>query len=232
MELTSYFEKQNKIALEFKDYHPEVWEISNGAYLVSKTVISEVATSNYSFEPHEFQVFLFWQTTLDYQIESLNLIIRKHIDIGLGCLRLASELVRNSARLLELPELLSLIQKPQDSITEKEMRRSFKFKTSDPNEKYLYELYKLTSTYGIHGHNTSDLSRTPSYYKGDKVMLTIKDREVLKIIILWLSSFFPIQNVFNFYFGQKIHLNSSKYYYDYLNVFNNALPKLKKDLGQ
>lgn len=230
MELSNFFNRQSEIVFQFKDNYPDIWEMLNGAYLVSNTVISEISSLNVTFKDHELQVFLYWHMTLDYQIESLSMIIRKQIDAGLGCLRLASELTRNSARLLEQPELLSVLRGATGSDHETMVRRSFKFKVADPEEKLLFDLYKMTSKYGIHGHNTGDILRTPVFNKGEKVQVTIKDEEILKMLSLWMTAFFPIQNIFVNYFGSKFSVKSVQYYLDYITAFNSAMSDFKKNI--
>ncbi len=223
MDLLSSIRQDHEAILEFKNKHHDLWIMIDSALNVSHLVADEIITKNLSFPDHEIYVFQFWMTTWDYQRQSLLLIINKQFDIGFGCLRMASELTRNSLRILESPLLLQLLLDNKRSKTENPKRDAFKFDQTNSEEKYLYSLYKLCSSYGIHGHMTSDISRRPVMFTQEHVLLKITETSVLQILEIWLESFFPLQNQYVYYFGERYKPATGKTYAELFEAYNKQL---------
>jgi len=223
MDLLSSINRDYDLVLEFKNKHVDLWTMVASAFSVTHSVADEIVINNTSFPNHEIYVLQFWKTSLDYLKQSFISIITKQFDMGLGCLRLATELTRNSLRILEGPQLLELLLQNKTRIVERQIRDAFKFDKTKKEEQYLYDLYKLCSSYGIHGHMTSDIHRTATLFTESHMLLKIPETSVLKILEIWLKSFFPIQNQFVYYFGEKYKPTTGKKYAELHDAYGDAV---------
>ncbi|MBK9391743.1 MAG: hypothetical protein IPN68_16710 [Bacteroidetes bacterium] len=230
MDLLSSVNQDHKAILEFKKKYHDLWVMIDSALSVSHQLVDEIVTNHASFPNHEFQVLQFWRTTLDYQRQSFVLIVTKQFDLGLGCLRLASELTRNSLRVLENPQLLQVLLDKKTRKDEKQIRDAFKFDETKSEEQFLYSLYKLCSSYGIHGHMTSDIARTPTLFTQKHVLLTVSETSVLQILEIWLKSFFPLQNQYVYYFGQQYEPATGKSYAELHDLYSDRVITFSQNL--
>src|SRR5690606_2088557 len=139
MNFSNSIDHASKALLDFKRRQTDLWELFEAGFSAVDLIPSELFGSNKRFPDHEFQVLLFWQTCIEYQRESLLLILKGQFDLGLGCLRLAAELTRNSIRILEKPELLDLLREREKPGVKDKLRKALKFYENRPEEKFLYD---------------------------------------------------------------------------------------------
>jgi hypothetical protein len=91
----------------------------------------------------------------DYHRESALLCIRKRPNVALALTRMACELARDTLIIAQNKETESIWINRE---TEKEnYRRMFRFNESSGPEKALRNLYKITSQFGVHGHQSISL---------------------------------------------------------------------------
>ncbi|MBI5612911.1 MAG: hypothetical protein HY942_07590 [Gammaproteobacteria bacterium] len=196
-ELDSLLER--KLA-NFRDFQKEqegVWDTVNGAYLVSRGLVSAVAKDGVLPAGGSHRLTM-WQTVLNYQMESFFLLIDRRLDEGLALLRMAAELARDVGRISDDATLVDTwLNRVNGKAQKNAYRDAFRFSDSDRIEVYVHKLYDLASTFGIHGHTLTSSSLQPNRLSPDgKVFaLGVPDVEVYRTIEIWLAAFFPLQEL-------------------------------------
>jgi hypothetical protein len=87
-----------------------------------------------------------------YHIESCLLSMRAHPNTAMALTRMACELSRDILRMSESHDAEMLWCASRKSRNDKAYKKVFRFKTDDPSENALYNLYDITSDWGVHGH--------------------------------------------------------------------------------
>jgi len=196
-ELDSLLERKLANFREFQKGQTGVWGTVNGAYLVSRGLVTAVVKEG-ALSAVGAHRLMMWQTVLDYQMESFFLLIDRRLDEGLGLLRMAAELARDLARISVNATLLDTwLNRASGKTYKKAYRDAFRFSDSDRIEVYVHKLYDLASTCGIHGHTlaASTLQPIRRSADGQVVALDVPDLEVYRTLEIWLAAFFPFQEL-------------------------------------
>lgn len=90
------------------------------------------------------------QQVHEYHREAALLCMRGRANTGLALTRMACELSRDILRFARSDDLANRWKSLKAGSPE--YRRFFKFKEDSPAEKGLFDIYKIASAYGIHGH--------------------------------------------------------------------------------
>ena len=196
-ELDSLLENKIGQLREFRQKQEGVWLIVSGAYLVSRNLIIAL-TKDDLLSPISAHRVMMWQTINSYLIESFFLLIDRRLDEGHALLRMAAEHTRDLVRIGDDQTKLEIWENHKRGKKEKQLYRDlFKFNGSDGLEKHIYGLYNLTTNYGVHGHQTTNFSSEPRSASPDVkfISLAVSDLGVYRSLIVWLTSFFPIQQL-------------------------------------
>ena len=196
-ELDLLLEKKVEQLREFRQKQEGVWLIVSGAHLVSRNLIVALTKDNH-LSPISAHRLMMWQTIDGYLIESFFLLIDRRLDEAHALLRMAAEHTRDLIRIGDDQTKLEIWEKHKHGKKEKQLYRDvFKFNKSDKLEKHIYNLYNLTTNYGVHGHQTANSSSEPLSASPDGriISLTVSDLGVYQCLIIWLTSFFPIQQL-------------------------------------
>jgi hypothetical protein len=137
-----------------------------------------------------------WQTVLDYQMQSIVLILQHKLDSGLALLRMAAELSRDV-------HVIGKDDARMDLWVEKEKRKReyqnvFKFDTSLPPGQMVYNIYKLCSAFGVHGHISNHMFSELVGQGGNDGQLAFTDVSeigILDSVETWLMGFVPMHHL-------------------------------------
>ena len=196
-ELDSLLEQKIKQLREFRQKQEGVWVIVSGAYLVSRSLIVALAKDDL-LSPISAHRLMMWQTINGYLMESFFLLIDRRLDEGYALLRMAAEHTRDLVRIGDDQTKLEIWEKHKHGKKEKRLYQElFKFDESDKFEKHIYNLYNLATNYGVHGHQTTNLSSElhSTSPDGKIISLAVSDLGVYQSLIIWLTSFFPLQQL-------------------------------------
>ena len=184
-------ERKSTIENFLSDY-PQLLEIVEGNLFVGKGYVSAVSQSAHHKIPT--QLLLMIQRQHGYYENSAILLLQGQLDEALALLRMAAELSRD---LLVLSKNVTLI--PLWLNREKEYskyRKKFKFDNRHAPNSYAQKLYKLTSKFGVHGHNTtlchSDTFSHVSINNEKFVELSISNNGIASSLTIWFAAFFAI----------------------------------------
>jgi hypothetical protein len=111
---------------------------------------------------------------------------------------MAAEHTRDLIRIGDDQTKLEIWEKHKDGKKQKQLYRDvFKFNKSDKLEEHIYNLYNVATNHGVHGHQTarsfSEMLRASP--DGRITSLTVSDLGVYQCLLVWLTSFFPIQQL-------------------------------------
>ena len=196
-ELDLLLEKKVEQLREFRQKQEGVWLIVSGAHLVSRNLIVAL-TKDGRLPLISTHRLMMWQTINAYLMESFFPLIDRRLDEGYALLRMAAEHTRDLIRIGDDQTKLEIWEKHKDGKKEKQLYRdAFKFNKSDKLEEHIYNLYNLTTDHGVHGHQTassfSEMLRVSP--DGKIISLTVSDLGVYQGLLVWLKSFFPLQQL-------------------------------------
>jgi hypothetical protein len=139
----------------FREKQEGVWSLVDGVLLAARALAIDVGKQHTSARFVTHRVMM-WQTMIQYQTEAFLLIVDGRLDEGLGLLRMAAELARDSSRMGNDEAKLTLwLDRSTRPEARKPYRKTFRFSDTDPIERYVRQLYRLASESGIHGHATA-----------------------------------------------------------------------------
>jgi hypothetical protein len=190
-ELDALFNNKVSQIQEFRQKQEGVWVVVNGAYFISRSLVSALVADNL-LTPIAGHRLMMWQTINSYLMESFFLLIDRRLDEGHALLRMAAEHARDLARIGDDQARLEIWQKHKDGHKEKRRyKETFKFDENDKLEKQIFKLYNLATNYGVHGHQTSNMYSDFRQTNGTFVSLIVSDQGVYESLLIWLISFFP-----------------------------------------
>lgn len=179
----------------FRRDQPEIWEMVNAVYMVAGIAIASAQAC--VMRTRDVHRAMMWATLLDYQMDSLFLILRRRLDTGLALLRMSSELARDVARICEIDANFDIWLERQADSSRSQYRRIFRFNDTNEIEGFVHKLYDLSSTLGVHGHLTAYVSvhRERQSHDVGLVSLKVSDIDVLKVLEIWLAAAFPLHSM-------------------------------------
>jgi hypothetical protein len=151
-------------------------------------------------------VGLMWQTAADYHKQSLVHMLSRELDAGFALLRMATELARDAFVIGKDESRLDLWMTREERA--EEYRKAFKFDKTNSAGKYAFDLYKLSSRYGVHGHMTSLMHAKATGEKtadGKGSIINTDEKAIFSGLQIWLRAFFPIHALF----CEAFHLNKA-----------------------
>jgi len=140
---------------------------------------------------------LMWQTAADYQRQSRIYILARELDTGFALLRIATELARDAYVIGKDERRLDLWLNREEQA--EEYKKRFKFDQTIPEGKAAFDIYKLCSRFGVHGHTTSLLhakSTGETTTDGNGVIMNTDERAIFSGLQIWLRTIFPIHALF------------------------------------
>lgn len=186
---------QNKWIREFARYHPDVWSVISAN--IDFTQMIQLAIGHQpNLSMIEVHRHMMWQTMFDYQVQSIILILQHKLDAGLALLRMAAELSRDVYFIGDNQTWLNLWMEKTEK--NKEYRDSFKFDQTVPQAKMVFEIYKLCSAFGIHGHVSSNMNSKlvgRAGHDAEFALLDASDIGILDSIGTWLMGFAPMHHL-------------------------------------
>lgn len=196
-ELDSLLERKIKQLREFRQKQEGAWLLVSGAHLVSRNLIVAL-TKDGRLPLISAHRLMMWQTINGYLMESFFLLIDRRLDEGYALLWMAAEHTRDLIRIGDDQTKLEIWEKHKDGKKQKQLYRDvFKFNKSDKLEEHIYNLYNVATNHGVHGHQTarsfSEMLRASP--DGRIISLTVSDLGVYQCLLVWLTSFFPIQQL-------------------------------------
>ncbi|MGH9839791.1 MAG: hypothetical protein ACREEM_13500 [Blastocatellia bacterium] len=195
-ELDARLEKKLSNLQNFRRNQEAIWGTVGTAYFVSQMLIQSVTVLQ-DLTLQEAHRSMMWRTALDYQMESFFLLIDTRLDEGLAVLRMTSELTRDIARIGNDAARLHCWQNRLDPNNLRQYRQDFKFDDTNKFERFIHDLYRLSSSFGVHGHRsrTAALRPTGEIVEGKYVVLDVPDTEVFKGLEIWLAAFYPVHQI-------------------------------------
>ena len=180
---------------EFSVVYPDIWgAIGSGINIVQMTQWM----IGHQPDPSMVEVhrLVMWQTVLDYQIQSIILILQHKLDSGLALLRMAAELSRDVY-------VIGSDQARMDLWMEKEKQRReyqeiFKFDKSFPPAKIVHDIYKLCSKFGVHGHVSNNVFselKGRAGKDGQLALLDVSQIGIVESVGTWLMGFAPMHHL-------------------------------------
>ena len=236
--LQQTIEYRHKRLIEFATAHPDVWELIESFVISARAMIMECAS--YLDNPIRYTTaHMMWHNVYEYQEDSLFLLILGRIDAGYALLRMAAELSRDASRVWKDDAKHDMWQKRDEIRREGYYKDVFRFNDEDATERYVHGIYTLASNYGIHGHQSSQMSMSSRdrTADGQYVIMQIDYLDVLSSLKVWLFSFFPLQTLASRGFQDRLGQDKSPAYQafleiqvasgDALSAFTNAVKRLR-----
>ena len=137
-----------------------------------------------------------WQTVLDYQTQSVILILQHNLNTGLALLRMAAELSRDVHVIGSDEARLSLWMEKNEK--RREYQKTFKFNRSLPQAQIVFDIYKLCSAFGVHGHVSNSMHSElvgRAGKDGQFALLDVSEIGVLESVGTWLMGFAPMHHL-------------------------------------
>ena len=235
-ELDSLLQRKIDNFESFRDGENGVWTMIDAAYLVARTLVAGVVKEA-NLSSSETHRLMMWQTVLEYQMESFFLILDKQLDAGMALMRMASELARDTTHIANDESSLDIwLGRSLDDVKRKEYRKRFKF-SNDPTDQYVFQLYNLASTFGVHGHTLASMAMQPKNFSADGSAISLEPSEisVYQNIEIWMAAFFPLQDMCNRDFrkkGGQVLTEGARHYDDMKMAFNAAFAKYREALNE
>jgi hypothetical protein len=235
-ELDSLLQRKIENLESFRGGESGVWTMIDAAYLVARTLVAAVVKEA-NLSSSEAHRLMMWQTALEYQMESFFLILDKQLDAGIALLRMASELARDIAYIANDESSLEIwLGRSSDEGKKKEYRKKFKF-SNEPTDQYVFQLYNLASTFGVHGHTLSSVAMQPKNFSSDGAVVSLEPSDIFvyQKIEIWMAAFFPLQDMCNRAFrkkGGQVVTEGGVHYDDVKAAFNAAFVKYREALKE
>jgi hypothetical protein len=135
---------------DFRHHAPDLAQSAEDLLLLEWQLVSLVAHMNDKFGA---TVNACIQQLHRYHIESCLLSMRNQSNIAMALTRMACELSRDILRMSEDHAAEKLWRDARHAgSNDTSYKKIFKFRRTQASEEQLYNLYKLTSDYGVHGH--------------------------------------------------------------------------------
>jgi len=186
---------QNKWIREFSQNHPDVWGVI-GSNINFAQMLQSVIGQQPNLSMIEVHRHVMWQTVFDYQVQSIILILQHKLDAGLALLRMAAELSRDVYSIGNNQTKLDLWMEKNDK--NREYRDSFKFDQTLPQAKMVFDIYKLCSAFGVHGHVSNNMNSRLIGRAGrddELALLDVSDIGILDSVGTWLMGFAPMHHL-------------------------------------
>lgn len=186
-------EKDHQMLLKFFNSQPGIYDLLDAMIISARGLILKTL-ENFPEGECSFTRYMLWATMYEYIEQSLLLILKTRLDEGYALLRMASELSRDVARIGESQSNFDMWKERARLHMKDEYKNAFRFKKDDKIEKFVYDLYNMTSIYGVHSHQTRDchLSQIGEVVHGRFMRVKVPERAVLDRLNLWLFSYFPL----------------------------------------
>ncbi len=184
--------------MEFLREHADLTQVIDASLLVAHALAFGVVSEHKSKSMVTTYAALMWQVACDYHRQSLTHILARELDSAFALLRMAIELARDFYVIGKDEQLLELWMSREESVDiASKYRKKFKFDLSNPSGKISFDLYKLCSRYGVHGHMTSLMhANRTGKADSDVVLLDTDVRAIFGGLQIWLRAYFPIHALF------------------------------------
>jgi len=232
--ITSINSRHNGI-IAFVEKHPDLLVVLNSAFLVSNALAYGTTIEHGSKNLAKTFRGLMWQIASDYLKQSLIHILGKELDAGYALLRMACELARDAyvigANENNIDLWLSREDHPQ------KYRKEFKFDRSSVVGSYAFDLYKISSKFGVHGHLTSFMEagvsdKTP--LNEGEVLIENSETTIFSGLQIWLRAIFPVHGLFCESFKLQEDSNNVPYklFMDFVSSLEPILEVIDKEAGR
>ncbi|MEY8215199.1 MAG: hypothetical protein RPR97_12060 [Colwellia sp.] len=188
--LKKIIEKNAKKVDNFACEYPDFMKIIDKNILVGKDYTSAISQANIYDTPFELSQII--QTQHKYYENSVIFMLQGNLNESYTLLRLAMELSRDILVLSKKPDLMELWKNREEEYGK--YRKKFKFNHEHPANMCAHELYKLASSYGVHGHQTTLLNckELKNEDNFDFTELSLTTERIVSNLETWFSAFFPI----------------------------------------
>ncbi|RLC70157.1 MAG: hypothetical protein DRI81_19480 [Chloroflexi bacterium] len=186
---------QHRWIREFTEEHPGVWDIiGSDINVIQMTQLAVGHQPNLSMiEVHRLHM---WQTVLNYQTQSVILILQHDLNTGLALLRMAAELSRDVHVIGSADARLSLWMEKNKK--RHEYRKTFRFNRSLPQAEIVFGVYNLCSSFGVHGHVSNSMYSELAGRAGKDgkfALLDVSEIGILESVGTWLMGFAPMHHL-------------------------------------
>lgn len=180
---------------KFKARYPDLWKVFGDCINLARAVPYVIGQQDGLTEIEMHRLFL-WQKVLHYQTQSLFLVLQSQLDAGFALLRLAAELSRDVIRIADNEKMLVIWLERENRPNE--YKKHFKFLMNSPDEEAVHTVYKFTSKFGVHGHQTDTMfSEVIGTIGQSDSMLSwgVSNYGVIEGVHMWIMSFLPMHHI-------------------------------------
>jgi len=192
----AYLDKRHSEVMKFLSNYSDLTIVIDTALMITHALVCEAVLHNAKSMAKTY-CGLMWQTAADYHKQSLAHILARELDAGFALLRMATELSRDAYVIANNEQHLDLWMNRETRAGE--YRNLFKFDQSIPGGKAAFDLYKLSSRFGIHGHNTSLMhskSTGETVANGKLLLINSDEKAVFSGMQIWIRAIFSIHELF------------------------------------
>jgi hypothetical protein len=184
-----------KLVIDFFEAQPGVYDLINEMLDSVQILLSITCENIVETDKNAFQRYMLWITLHEYIEESLLLLIKTRLDESFALLRMSAELSRDIARISESKTNYDLWSEKRTR--NDKYKKVFRFNNNDKLETFIYSLYKLSSNYGVHGHQTRDihLSHLGEVINERFIRVNVPEKQLYKALNIWLRAFFPLHRM-------------------------------------
>ncbi len=187
---------------KFRDENEAVWLYADTLIAGTHVLLNEFMASRSdtaAWTDVDTDLFLAWQDVIDYQTSSLFQFITKDLNVAYSTLRMASELVRDIARVHQDASRHSIWKtRVRDKTSRKQYRKQFTFDERNGVEALVLKVYDLCSEYATHGHVMNKIAMaesTPRAVDLHYLALPIDEEAVVNHLSVWFTAFYPMQSL-------------------------------------
>jgi hypothetical protein len=194
--LNKLLESESASIDSFREQYPHIWDGLGKAVETAGAMLPRVYALIDRTEMELFRLNM-WGSVRLYQIQSLFLILRRHLDEGLAIVRMSSELTRDLRCIGDDPNLRDLWIRINEQSAQRDYRKTFKFDLTDAQQRRVFGAYNFSSDYGVHGHKTSAVYLIGVFNPntGQREHKTVGGEGVNMALSAWMTFFFPMHNV-------------------------------------
>lgn len=189
-----YLNLQQSRVGEFSKDYPEIWLVLRTCFTVS--LMLRIALGHRNLTMIETHRLVMWNSIVEYQIQSLILLLSGRLDSAYALLRLATELGRDVYCMGDDDSRLTLWLDKENR--RNEYRTCFKFDDNNPVVRKVHDVYRLCSQFGVHGHRTSVALSEPVGTGGRNdclLLLDVPKSAILYGVHIWLMAFATIEDL-------------------------------------
>jgi hypothetical protein len=188
-------EERSQTITKILDEYPDLAQAIDPMFNSIQAILTVVLHTDHSTD--RLLLFMLWRQIVDYQEDSLILILDKRFDAGIALLRMTTELARDIARMNEDVTNIKMWQNKLKINRETYYKHTFRFNKKDHLEKLVYKQYNAFSELGTHGHTGTISHQTPigTTPDGKFMKLEIPDEAVIRNVALWMMAFFPVNKL-------------------------------------